>query len=1423
MMLVMRLYIDGTATINGGKFESAGLGVTVNGRDGSTTIITGGEFIQNDGGNVIQNKGTLEMSGGTVNGKSSNDRGVVGIANLDGGTATIENVTVTTEGTYDNETLGDKGLRNDSGGIMTVKNCNVDSTFKSVLNANSSAITISGGTFQGQYGIHNENGTFELSGSPTISGGTADIYLSDDQKITVTGTLGNAAPYSVLTADTPTEGSPVEITDSSNTSLNDTTKFKAADSNYAVRKNSDGQLELAASEHTHDDIIFEPWTSTTSLPRDAGNYYLTTDVTLSWWWEPSANITLCLNGHTITRSSSNSDSNAAISVSTNRVLNIYDCQGKGAVTTSDRNCIYIAGFGTANIYGGTFNSDTHPAIAVVGTVTIENASVYGPQVVKIEEYGMGTINGGTFESTDNPTIYVEANASLEITGGTFIRNTGGNIIQNLGKLEMSGGTVTGRSSSSNGAVGIVNYGGKATIKNVTVTTEGTATDGDTLADKGLRNDNRGTMIVEDCNINSTNRAVWNTGGATIKISGGTFNGRYGMYNNNGNFELSGSPTFTGSTADIYLSNNQKITVTGNLGNVAPYSVLTATAPTVGNPVAITNSGDTSYNNASKFTSADGNTVRKNIDGQLELAVSATYTITYDKGTGSDITGSVPSGTKTEGVDFTLSSETFSRTGYTQTGWSTSDGGAKEYDLGGTYSTDGNITLYPCWTANTYTVTYYIDGTPYSVDDAFRTYTYNQSLALPTPTKTGYTFDGWYVDSYGNGNKVSTLDANTYTSAISLYAKWNAIGYTITYNKNGGTIENESNYTSYTSGDSFSLPMPTKTGYTFGGWYAESDFSGSAVTAISAADTGNKTYYAKWEIITYNITYELDGGTVTGNPDTYTVLSDSITLNAPSKAGHTFIGWSGTDINGTSMTVVISTGSTGNRKYTANWSVDTYTVTYNKDNGTIANESNYTKYEYGKGLTLPTPTKTGYTFGGWYAESDFSGSAVTAISATDTGNKTYYAKWTVLEGKVILNYQDGRANGTLDVEYGGTYDLPTPERTGYMFDGWFTEPSGGSEVTNGSTVTTTESHTLYAHWTANQYTVTFDYQGATSDNSKTSQTVTYDSTYGELPTPKKTGFSFGGWYTQQNGQGTQITANTTVSITDAQTLYAYWITDSTGGDDNGGDNNGGDNSGDDNTGGDNTGDDNNGGDNTGGGNNGGDNTGGGNNGGDTSQPSTGTTTPSTGDSTPPSNGNDAGNVTVNSKSGKNAPGVTISGETSTKLKEEIIAEHLTPEEKAAVANGDNLDVILVVEAEYTVPAEDKQVTEAVLTNTEYNIGMYLNIDLIKLINGQQVGKITGLNSPINVTIEIPENLRNENRAFAIVRVHDGVAEILKDIDDDPDTITIATDKFSTYSIVYQDTEVSNSGNPNTGVTIPITVVAVALAITAAAVNVKKKLI
>ena len=170
----------------------------------------------------------------------------------------------------------------------------------------------------------------------------------------------------------------------------------------------------------------------------------------------------------------------------------------------------------------------------------------------------------------------------------------------------------------------------------------------------------------------------------------------------------------------------------------------------------------------------------------------------------------------------------------------------------------------------------------------------------------------------NGNSYAP-GASVPADVTELTVQWTAPTYAVTLHANGGTINN-GNVTSYTYGVGATLPTDvTRTGYTFKGWYYNENLTGSPVTAISNTETGNKEYWAKWEINQYTITYVLAGGTAEGNPGTYTIETGAFTLTNPTKSGYTFTGWSGTGLDGeNNMTVTIPTGSTGNRTYTAHW-------------------------------------------------------------------------------------------------------------------------------------------------------------------------------------------------------------------------------------------------------------------------------------------------------------------------------------------------------------------------------------------------------------------------------------------------------------------------------------------------------------------------
>jgi uncharacterized repeat protein (TIGR02543 family) len=197
-------------------------------------------------------------------------------------------------------------------------------------------------------------------------------------------------------------------------------------------------------------------------------------------------------------------------------------------------------------------------------------------------------------------------------------------------------------------------------------------------------------------------------------------------------------------------------------------------------------------------------------------------------------------------------------------------------------------------------------------------------------------------------------------------------------------------------------------------------------------------------------------------------------------------------------------------------------------------------DYNTKITAPTaPEKTNYTFGGWYKEA-----ACTHSWDFDTDkvkdNITLFGKWTAETFTVTFDAKGGIVSpASKTVTYGRPYGtLPTPTRTGYDFGGWYTGTNGaGTPVTAATTVSLTTGQTLYAKWTIKSYTVKFDAQGGSV--SPTSKKVTYTAAYGTLPTPARSGYSFGGWYTAKYGGGKGITATTVLSTAADHTLYAKW--------------------------------------------------------------------------------------------------------------------------------------------------------------------------------------------------------------------------------------------------------------------------------------------
>ncbi|MHC1693991.1 MAG: InlB B-repeat-containing protein [Eubacteriales bacterium] len=223
---------------------------------------------------------------------------------------------------------------------------------------------------------------------------------------------------------------------------------------------------------------------------------------------------------------------------------------------------------------------------------------------------------------------------------------------------------------------------------------------------------------------------------------------------------------------------------------------------------------------------------------------------------------------------------------------------------------------------------------------------------------------------------------------------------------------------------------------------------------------------------------------------------------------------------------------------------TYTVTYDLQEGIlISGETTETVENNSCYNAMPIVSRAGYTFGGWYTGSGGSGSS---IKQGDTlaflNNHTLYTYWVEAFITVTFDEQGGSENGiSMDIRFNNAYsDLPTTNRPGYTFCGWWTEANGeGIEVTENTQVTIPINHTLYAKWIANSYTVTFDPQDGVFTSGEETKELTYGTEYGILPEVAKENYIFGGWRTGPHGTGTEVTNTTQVTITDNLTLFAYW--------------------------------------------------------------------------------------------------------------------------------------------------------------------------------------------------------------------------------------------------------------------------------------------
>ena len=486
---------------------------------------------------------------------------------------------------------------------------------------------------------------------------------------------------------------------------------------------------------------------------------------------------------------------------------------------------------------------------------------------------------------------------------------------------------------------------------------------------------------------------------------------------------------------------------------------------------------------------------------LTLTADKLYTVTLDASGGDPI----------RPIQYTVESEAFLlptpvRTGYIFLGWTgegiTEPQKTMEIPQGST----GDRTYTANWQVIEYTIITLLEGGNAGSSQVYF-YTVEQTVTLPTPTRTGYTFLGWTGEGITTPQPNVTIPKGS-TGDKTYIENWELTEYNITMDLNGGSGQEKVVYTM--TDEDFELPTPTRNGYEFVGWTGEGITTPQTEVIIPTGSTGNKAYTANWKVIEYTITLDTNGGPAV-SPIKYTV-EDSFTLPYPLRPGYEFVGWT---LDGSGMPpftpLIIYHGTTGNLRYKAEWRLAEYTITMDLNGGSGQEKVVYTITD--EDFELPTPTRNGYEFVGWTGERITTPQTSVKIPKGSTGNKAYTANWKVIRYTITLVTNGGAVIASIRYTVEDSVTLPIPpDRPGYEFSGWVLDGSGQFPSTPMIIPAGSTGDRLYkAEWRVATYTITYVSHGkAYNWVQYTINNQVYFGTPEEDPSYYLPGYTFVGW-------------------------------------------------------------------------------------------------------------------------------------------------------------------------------------------------------------------------------------------------------------------------------------------------------------------------
>ena len=486
---------------------------------------------------------------------------------------------------------------------------------------------------------------------------------------------------------------------------------------------------------------------------------------------------------------------------------------------------------------------------------------------------------------------------------------------------------------------------------------------------------------------------------------------------------------------------------------------------------------------------------------LTLTADKLYTVTMDTAGGDPI----------RPIQYTVESEAFQlptpvRTGYIFLGWTGEGITEPQKTIEIPQGSTGDRTYTANWQVIEYTIITLLEGGNAGSSGEYF-YTVEQTVTLPTPTRTGYTFLGWTGEGITTPQPNVTIPKGS-TGDKKYIENWELTEYNIAMDLNGGSGQEKVVYTM--TDEDFELPTPTRNGYEFVGWTGEDITTPQTRVKIPKGSTGNKAYTANWKVIEYTITLDTNGGPVV-SPIKYTV-EDTFTLPYILRPGYEFAGWT---LDGSGMLpftpLIIYPGTTGDLHYKAEWRLAEYTITMDLDGGSGQEKVVYTITD--EDFELPTPTRNGYEFVGWTGEDITTPQTRVKIPKGSTGNKAYTANWKVIRYTITLVTNGGAVIASIRYTVEDSVTLPIPpDRPGYEFSGWVLDGSGQFPSTPMIIPKGSTGDLIYkAEWRVATYTITYVSHGkAYNWVQYTINNQVYFGTPEEDPSYYLPGYTFVGW-------------------------------------------------------------------------------------------------------------------------------------------------------------------------------------------------------------------------------------------------------------------------------------------------------------------------